>query len=181
MSRFIMQLGSGLSSELCSNVINRIDRDEMLYRGLVATGLDSIRKDSLDLDLTDRSDWIDVVTALRTSLGRSLQLYADANPSIGSIARLGCHSFRLRKYPSSGGFDWHIDCYDAKVATRVISCVWYLNDVFQGGQTEFLYQGASIGCRVGTVLMFPASFEYVHRSSPCTTPKYVAVGFLEHF
>lgn len=181
MSRFIRQLESGLSSEFCSNVIDRIEQDEELYRGLVATGVDSLRKDSLDLDLADRSDWVDVTAALRRSLERSLQLYADANPSIGSIARLGCHSFRLRKYPSSGGFDWHIDCYDAKVSSRVLSCVWYLNDVSQGGQTQFLYQGVSVVCRIGTILMFPATFEYVHRSSPCITPKYVAVGFLEHF
>ena len=42
----------------------------------------------------------------------------------------------------------------------------YLNDNFDGGETEFLYQNRREEAREGDVLIFPAGFTHTHRGNP---------------
>jgi hypothetical protein len=42
----------------------------------------------------------------------------------------------------------------------------YLNDVEEGGETEFLYQSMRISPKQGTLVLFPAAFTHTHRGNP---------------
>ena len=42
----------------------------------------------------------------------------------------------------------------------------YLNDNFQGGETEFLYQNRRELPRQGDILIFPAGYTHTHRGNP---------------
>ena len=42
----------------------------------------------------------------------------------------------------------------------------YLNDNFEGGETEFLYQNRRELPKQGDVLLFPAGFTHTHRGNP---------------
>ena len=56
----------------------------------------------------------------------------------------------------------------------------YLNDVEEGGETEFLYLSRRIEAKVGRLAIFPASFEYTHRGNPpISNEKYILTGWVE--
>ena len=80
--------------------------------------------------------------------------------------------------------DWfheHADAWDVTSATRQVSVVAYLNDVAEGGETEFPLLEFSQRCEKGTVLMFPSNFMFQHLAHPPRSgPKAVVVTWF-HF
>jgi hypothetical protein len=44
--------------------------------------------------------------------------------------------------------------------------ILYLNDVEEGGETEFLHQGKRIKPTKGTLILAPASYTHAHRGNP---------------
>ena len=57
----------------------------------------------------------------------------------------------------------------------------YLNDVHDGGGTDFKYQGKRQHARKGKTLIWPSDFTHTHRGEPSPTEeKYVATGWFSH-
>ena len=53
-----------------------------------------------------------------------------------------------------------------------------MNDEFEGGETEFLYQQRREEAVTGDVIMFPASFTHTHRGNPpLGATKYIATSW----
>lgn len=181
MSKFIVEIQNALTSADCREIIRRFDQEDRIQPGETALGLHHDRKLSSDFDLSKYPDWQDIDQRLRRSLQNGLQAYANRHESFGAIARYGCAGFRVHKYPPDGFFDWHIDSYNKDVSSRILSCIWYLNTVEHGGQTEFKYQNISVRPEEGKLMMFPAGFEYLHRGAPPVgQDKYIVVAFVEH-
>ena len=56
----------------------------------------------------------------------------------------------------------------------------YLNDVEEGGETEFLYQSRRIKPKQGTMVICPSSFTHTHRGNPpLKGDKYMINGWIE--
>ena len=54
----------------------------------------------------------------------------------------------------------------------------YLNDVEEGGETEFLYQGVKLKPETGKLVIFPTSYMYPHRGNPIYKgEKYIITGW----
>ena len=86
--------------------------------------------------------------------------------------------YRIKRYDVGQGFDWHIDNGSTETANRVIAAQWYLNDVEEGGETEFKLSGRRIRCVEGRLLFFPVQWTLVHRGRPPrSSPKYIATTF----
>ena len=77
------------------------------------------------------------------------------------------HDLKLKQIPAGGGFhSWHYESGAIEVAARQFVVQVYLNDDFDGGETEFLYQHRREQAIAGDVLIFPASFTHTHRGNP---------------
>ena len=61
---------------------------------------------------------------------------------------------------------WHCEVNNISEARRFLLCMLYLNDVDEGGETEFLYQSKRIEPIVGKTLIWPAYFTHLHRGNP---------------
>lgn len=73
----------------------------------------------------------------------------------------------LKRYRPGGSeqFQVHFDSiYD--VAARYLVFLWYLNDGFEGGETEFPDLGVRIQPRRGRLLMFPPYWMFQHAGLP---------------
>ena len=56
----------------------------------------------------------------------------------------------------------------------------YLNDVKEGGETEFQYQKLRVKPKRGTVLIWPGGFTHLHRGNPpLSGDKYIATGWYQ--
>lgn len=83
-------------------------------------------------------------------------------PRSGLLAPL-----RIKRYlPDAGdGFQLHFDSI-GEVANRYLVFLWYLNDVEEGGETEFGKLGIRVRPRAGRLLMFPPYWMYQHTGCP---------------
>lgn len=82
--------------------------------------------------------------------------------------------------PGQGYHVWH--CENAGIATsrRALLCMMYLNDVEEGGETEFLYQSLRVKPKAGTIVICPAYFTHTHRGNPpLKEAKYMINGWVE--
>ena len=56
--------------------------------------------------------------------------------------------------------------------------MWYLNTVDEGGETEF-FDGGIIKPSKGTLVLFPATWDNVHRGKmPISSDKYICNGWI---
>tara|TARA_X000000368_G_C23051604_1_gene721682 strand:+ start:1937 stop:2521 length:585 start_codon:yes stop_codon:yes gene_type:complete len=77
------------------------------------------------------------------------------------------YDIKLKKIPSGAGFHaWHYENGSPISATRTFVIQLYLNDEFEGGETEFLYQNRREQSVTGDVIIFPAGYTHVHRGNP---------------
>jgi hypothetical protein len=94
-------------------------------------------------------------------------------------------SINLQRYTAGqGGYPyWHCELYprDAQADTLHRTLLWtvYLNDGFDEGETEFLYQQRKIAPRTGSLLIAPTAFTHTHRGNrPVGGDKYIATSWI---
>lgn len=87
---------------------------------------------------------------------------------------------RIKRYRAGAdeGFEPHYDSMDDK-ANRYLVFLWYLNDVAEGGETEFLDFGIKVAPRTGRLLMFPPYWMFQHTGlPPRSNDKYIVSTYL---
>jgi hypothetical protein len=91
----------------------------------------------------------------------------------------------LQRYDrNEGGYPyWHSEIYPEDTRCdplhRVLFYMYYLNDVEEGGETEFYFQKRSIQPRRGTLVVAPAGFTHTHRGNvPRSSDKYILTSWL---
>ena len=80
--------------------------------------------------------------------------------------------------PLEGYHAFH--CENTSWANRNRVLVWmvYLNDVKEGGETEWLYQQLKIKPKANTAVIWPGSFTHLHRGNPpISGTKYILTGW----
>lgn len=89
--------------------------------------------------------------------------------------------FKIQKTKIGGGYHiWHFESGDRTTCNRLFAWILYLNDVEDGGETEFLYMHKRIKPKKGTLLIFPANFTHTHRGNPpLLGTKYILTGWVD--
>lgn len=100
------------------------------------------------------------------------------------LRTLGNHTiftYKVQKTIPSGGYHvWHCE-HSREHSVRLATYVLYLNDVVDGGETEFLYQRKRIPPTEGSLVIFPASYTHTHRGNPpLRGTKYIMTGWIEY-
>ena len=86
---------------------------------------------------------------------------------------------KIQKTPAGGGYHvWHDESSSLQHSGRSLVWMIYLNDNFEGGETEFLYYKKRIKPSRGTLLIWPAGLTHCHRGGLVLKgTKYVATGW----
>lgn len=75
-------------------------------------------------------------------------------------------------------YTWHTDACAENSKVRQLTYIWYLNDVHDDGYTEFL-NGTRIQPETGKMIIFPATWTYLHRGyPPKSETKYIVTGWV---
>ena len=83
-----------------------------------------------------------------------------------------------------GGYPyWHCELYprDPQAETLHRHLLWtiYLNDGFDAGETEFMFQGRKVAPRTGDLLIAPTAFTHTHRGNrPEGGDKFIATSWI---
>ena len=86
----------------------------------------------------------------------------------------------MKRYAAASDerFQLHFDAIN-EVSDRYLVFLWYLNDVLDGGDTEFPMLDLKIAPRRGRLLVFPPYWMYQHRGCPSPTrDKYILSTYL---
>jgi hypothetical protein len=92
-------------------------------------------------------------------------------------------NYFITKYDKGDGhYSWHSDRglinKNQTTSNRFISAILYLNDVSEGGETEFWLDGFKVKPRKGRLLLFPSGWSYIHRGiMPISGDKYICNNF----
>lgn len=94
---------------------------------------------------------------------------------------LSSYNIKMQKTePGQGYHVWHYETGSKHVAYRLLTWSVYLNDNFEAGETEFLYQQYRYTPKMGDLIIFPATFTHTHRGNPpINGTKYILTGWLE--
>lgn len=135
-----------------------------------------------------------VATSIRGDDGALLELTHERIAVLddAELTRVVTHLYRLgdvnvqRYRAGQGGYHhWHSEIYphphdpSQDSLHRVLFFLLYLNDVTDGGETAFYYQGTKILPRAGTLLLAPAGFTHTHKGHvPRSGDKYVVTSWV---
>lgn len=108
-------------------------------------------------------------------------IYNIQYPILQSLQKHKSKLIKIQKTsPTQGYHFWHCEHDGLTGRDRVLAWTLYLNDVEEGGETEFLYQSLRIKAKTGTFALFPAHFTHTHRGNPpLSGVKYIATGWIE--
>ena len=87
--------------------------------------------------------------------------------------------FNIQHYaPNEGYFMWHCERSSSQSLQRALVWMTYLNDVDDGGETEFHWQQLKVKPVKGKTVIWPTDFTHTHRGvvSPTQT-KIIATGW----
>ena len=90
-------------------------------------------------------------------------------------------TYKLQKTLPAGGYHvWHAENDTRNHSSRIATYILYLNDVPEGGETEFLYLSKRLPAKQGTLVIFPPSYPWAHRGNPpLKNTKYIMTGWVE--
>lgn len=95
---------------------------------------------------------------------------------------VGLNVNKVQKSEIGQGYHvWHYEGARKRTSHLQFAYILYLNDVTEGGETEFLYYPRRIKPEKGKLLIFPAGFTHTHRgNAPLSNSKYILTGWLEY-
>jgi len=109
-------------------------------------------------------------------------LYTQKYSHLKKLATHNILEVKIQKTKVGEGYHmWHCENAEMKARNRILAFNVYLNDVAEGGETEFLYQKCRFKPERNTMLVWPSQFTHVHRGNPpLSNDKYIITGWVEY-
>jgi hypothetical protein len=173
-----------LSKELCQQIIDMFEDSEQ-HQGVTFAGKNINIKKTYEVNITGEK-WQEIDNIISKILTESIIKYAETIHNIlnndyilnelhKNITDTG---YQIQKYIKCDGFyKWHNDsAIENKKSCRIVTFLFYLNDVEEGGET-FFYNG-KVKPEAGKLILFPATWTYNHKGNmPISNDKYIITGW----
>ena len=132
------------------------------------------------------------LTVQHPKTGQPVKLTHENFEEVGkpNLSNLVQYLFRIgeinaQKYQAGkGGYPyWHSEVYPQAghndALHRIMLFMFYLNDVDEGGETDFYYQDVSVKPKAGRMVIAPAYFTHTHRGNiPKSGDKYILTSWI---
>lgn len=107
--------------------------------------------------------------------------YVKEFETLRDFERHSIFTYKVQKTIPGGGYHvWHSESGSHSFSKRIVAYILYLNDVSQGGETEFLYQHRRVIPKERSLVIFPAAYTHAHRGNPpLRGTKYIMTGWVE--
>lgn len=170
----LVEYGESFINEVNGHTIAASDVDIMegsdMYGG-------NIKRDDTAFLVNYASDkW---ATQINQFLKACAQHYVSKYSQLKSVPMTSM-DIKFQKTAPGGGYHlWHYENAASGFAQRELTWMIYLNDIDDGGETEFLYQKRRIKPQKGTVVIFPAGMTHVHKGNLVMgdRDKYIVTGW----
>jgi len=196
---YIYENKYSIPGPLCDDIIKMFE-NENYYDGVTVSGVNKTVKSTSDFIIPHSkvekvTKWEKIEKFLTKELHKNLQKYLsninnsenylpknnnEINGSMLKGINLTVEHFMIQKYERQKGFyiyhdDFHVNKNMDK--HRVITFLWYLNTVDEGGETEF-WDSLKIKPEKGKLILFPSFWCFPHRARiPISNNKYIITGW----
>ena len=156
---------------LCKYLCDYVDKShevnprEMVY----------VQDKQVNLDAYSPSEAANLMQFVNNALGAYVSHY----PYLTNFNFISSLTLLQKTEPEQGYHIFHGENLDWNMQHRTMAWMVYLNDVPEGGETEFLYQKKRFKPKAGTVLIWPGSYTHLHRGNPPFSTKYIATGWYQ--
>lgn len=165
-------------TSICDRLIDFHKNSPNQHQGTIGKGVNPSVKDSTDVELKDDIVMIEYFDQLKLVTAEYIKKYPWCN---------GYNPFALTQValvqhykPTSAYFGWHSERIGTReiATTRHLVFMTYLNDVDDGGETEWFHQNLKIKPEKGLTVIWPTDWTFTHRgvASP-TQDKYIVTGW----
>ncbi|ARW56938.1 prolyl 4-hydroxylase [Synechococcus phage S-B64] len=154
-------------------------------QGITTSGYDEKVKKSTDLEITPQMTFSansNYMRQLQSCCEKYIAQYPACN--IASPWRI-VENYNIQWYkPGEGFFAFHCERGNSREPSNARHLVWmtYLNDVEDGGGTEFYNQNTIFKAEKGKTLIWPCDWTYTHRGQVSPTEhKYIITGWYSFY
>jgi hypothetical protein len=163
-------------SDLCDEIITHF-KNSSKTQGSVVDGINKSVKDSLDCSLS--GDLLHKY--VKGILKPCADLYVEKFPMCNNYAPWTIlEGVNVQYYKPGAGFHaWHTERTNGHQisTTRHLVFMTYLNDVNEGGETEWLHQKLKIKPEKGLTVIWVPDWTFTHRGLVSTQDKYIVTGW----
>ena len=175
------------NKELCDQIINFFENNSDLHiKGTTGGGVDESIKKSTDMTIHPE-DLKDKKYSLFNEYFKNLhQCFNDYKEQYDFlkifVKKLHIGPFNIQKYfPGDHFAGLHSERTDMASIHRLFAWMTYLNDVEDGGTTDFEYYKIKVKPETGKTLIWPAEWTHAHKGAVLKSgKKYIITGWL-HF
>lgn len=196
---FIHVRENAITHDTCCELIELFEKNKNLHEqgSVVRDGISEINfshkkstEISIDQSFMRDPNWGFSIGKVLDSLHEEIDVYKQKYSEYDEVGKsiLGLDSldvwcnddiFNFQKYDPDGAYySWHCEVGGNQTSNRVLAWMIYLNDVTDGGGTEFKFQNYTSEAKSGKMLIWPAYWTHMHRGIPSKTEqKYILTGW----
>ncbi len=169
-----------IDEDICDDIIVYFECSDRKTAGRAGNAVVKEKKDSIDCILENDTDLLkNYVDLLKNCSDKYKDTYKEsAHTSKWVISE----PINIQKYmPGSCYKAWHCEraSADPVFNKRHLVFMTYLNDITDGGETEFMYQNVKFKPKKGKTLIWPVDWTHTHRGIPSMTQtKYIITGWI---
>jgi hypothetical protein len=172
----------------CKKVITFYEEQNKLKRTLnriSSEGAPALKKQDQQLfcNHNDVDVWWDQLKVMMFNFEAAWKHYDEQTGAVSAFDQDDLHftALKIQKtLPTEGYHVWHLEhgkAFEALQRAFVFSI--YLNDVEEGGETEFLHFSKRVKPKTGRIVIWPSSFPYLHRGNPpLSGEKYILTSWM---
>ena len=190
IENFVLEMEGALSPEFCEDAITYF---ENMHSGGFSVDR-NINDNSPNHTVNDNSVFLHNDCVVRLDGTRELssafldvmwkKVYPEYANKFSILQEMENHNIfllKLQRTEIGGGYHvWHNECGSREKCNRILTFIAYLNDVEEGGETEFLYYPKRIKPEQGKIILFPGALTHTHRGNPpISNTKYIITGWVE--
>ena len=194
--KYIYQKENAISLELCKEIIELYESMPNKYFGHTASGIQRNIKNTIDYNIPIKSSkwatkyeydlWKNISNLLLKTLNNNIEKYLNDISmcyEYPNYKNIFVDTLLMHKYESGcGEYKVHTDneCKNLEnniPVDRIVTFIFYINDVYEGGETE-IWKNTKIIPKAGKLLLFPACWTFPHAGKmPISNNNYIITGW----
>ena len=185
MNNYITLYEKTLSKEECQKLIDKFEAYGDLHEIEHITASDGWHMQFTQIKLADHKVFENENKKLRALFLEAISTYKKEHGIKPHQwpTKFSLEPIRMKRYlPNTNErFDEHVEVTNLETARRFLVAFIYLNDDFQGGETDFPQLKILVKPKQGNMVLFPAMWNWLHQGLPVKKkPKYI-IGTMMHY
>ena len=191
--RHVQIFDNVLLPEECEKIIKLFNKyTDQQYKGKTLGTLPFKAKHTNELNITtlskENQEFSELDNLLYNRLKDNLDKYILNLKNVSDTVGVNFNNiidtgYQIQKYKKNTGYyinhvDSHIYKHNNCIHNRIITYIWYLNDISEAGETNFV-GNFKIKPVAGRLLLFPSTWSYPHAGLvPISSDKYIVTGWI---